>query len=280
MQWRRYDSAAEFLVETERLLEENEAENNLMLGLLYQLKKSNRKGIYMAAATDKGEVKLICLMTPPYNLIMTVPKGSDYEEVVDFAIGELVYESVNVPGVIAEKNLAEYFSRTWAEKTGQESTFAMKQRIYKLNKVNDLKHTPGKMRKARSNEKELVASWLLRFISDTGEPALTKADAELRVAVMIEQGTVFLWENDGEPVSMARSARSTKNVAVVNMVYTPDEQRKKGYATAMVSNLSRLLLQNYEYCALYTDLANPSSNKIYMQIGYEPILDSSLIKFV
>jgi predicted GNAT family acetyltransferase len=29
-----------------------------------------------------------------------------------------------------------------------------------------------------------------------------------------------------------------------------------------------------QFCFLYTDLANPTSNKIYADIGYEPVCDA------
>jgi len=34
------------------------------------------------------------------------------------------------------------------------------------------------------------------------------------------------------------------------------------------------------FCFLYTDLANPTSNKIYMDIGWEPVCDSIDYAFV
>ena len=35
-----------------------------------------------------------------------------------------------------------------------------------------------------------------------------------------------------------------------------------------------------DYCCLYTDLSNPTSNWIYRRIGYTPILDVSEMRFV
>jgi predicted GNAT family acetyltransferase len=32
--------------------------------------------------------------------------------------------------------------------------------------------------------------------------------------------------------------------------------------------------------ALFTDLANPTSNAIYQQIGFEPVSDSKVVRFV
>jgi predicted GNAT family acetyltransferase len=41
-----------------------------------------------------------------------------------------------------------------------------------------------------------------------------------------------------------------------------------------VAALSQLLLdRGRRFCALYADLANPTSNRIYEQIGYEPVCD-------
>ena len=38
--------------------------------------------------------------------------------------------------------------------------------------------------------------------------------------------------------------------------------------------LSQLLLnEGYRHCFLFTDLANPTSNKIYKAIGYEQVCD-------
>jgi len=41
-----------------------------------------------------------------------------------------------------------------------------------------------------------------------------------------------------------------------------------------VAALSELLLgRGFEFCVLYTDLANPTSNAIYARIGYRPVRD-------
>ena len=42
----------------------------------------------------------------------------------------------------------------------------------------------------------------------------------------------------------------------------------------MVADLSQMLLdKGFKYCLLFTDLANPTSNNIYRQIGYQPVSD-------
>jgi predicted GNAT family acetyltransferase len=38
---------------------------------------------------------------------------------------------------------------------------------------------------------------------------------------------------------------------------------------------SAFLRAGRDYCFLYTDLANPTSNRIYMNLGYERLCDSA-----
>ena len=74
---------------------------------------------------------------------------------------------------------------------------------------------------------------------------------------------------------MAATARPTRRGVGVNLVYTPPPLRGKGYASSCVAALSQLQLDSgYQFCVLYTDLANPTSNSIYHKIGYVALCDS------
>jgi len=84
----------------------------------------------------------------------------------------------------------------------------------------------------------------------------------------------------GRSVSMASTPRCTGHGAAIGAVFTPLEHRGHGYASACVAALSqRQLDAGREFCCLYTDLANPTSNKIYQAIGYVPVTDSSYYQF-
>ena len=66
----------------------------------------------------------------------------------------------------------------------------------------------------------------------------------------------------------------------IGPVYTPPEHRRHGYATTLVADLSAWLLeQGHRACFLYTDLANPTSNRIYVEIGYERVCDAMEFSF-
>ena len=79
---------------------------------------------------------------------------------------------------------------------------------------------------------------------------------------------------------MAGQGPHSSHGITVNLVYTPPELRGRGYASACVAALSQQLLDaGWEFCTLYTDLANPTSNSIYQRIGYRPVCDSNEYHF-
>ncbi len=66
----------------------------------------------------------------------------------------------------------------------------------------------------------------------------------------------------------------------VGPVYTPPELRGRGYASAITAAATqRILASGRRFCFLYTDLANPTSNSIYQQIGYRPVTDITIWRF-
>ena len=67
----------------------------------------------------------------------------------------------------------------------------------------------------------------------------------------------------------------------IGPVYTPPEFRGRGYASALTAHVStEQLAAGRSFCFLYTDLANPTSNKIYVAIGYRRVCDSVQYAFV
>ena len=86
-----------------------------------------------------------------------------------------------------------------------------------------------------------------------------------------------IWE-DGEPVSFTGFGGPTASGIRIGPVYTPQHLRRRGYATALVAEVSRdLLARGHRFCFLYTDLANPTSNAIYQGIGYRLVCTSAMV---
>jgi uncharacterized protein len=154
----------------------------------------------------------------------------------------------------------------------------MYQCVYELREVIHPAYPPGTFRGATAADLDRVAEWVHAFQLDIGEKA-TPQEAFEAAQARIAAGAIYLWDHQG-PVSMAAKTRPTPHGIAVNLVYTPPAARRNGYATACVARLSQLLLNSgYEFCTLFTDLANPTSNSVYQQIGYVPVCDFNEYRF-
>ena len=90
---------------------------------------------------------------------------------------------------------------------------------------------------------------------------------------ILAQNRYFLWEHR-QICAMVAVAGPTPNGIRINQVYTPLELRGRGYASNLVAAVSQRMLDGgRKFCFLFTDQANPTSNKIYQQIGFHPVSD-------
>ena len=146
----------------------------------------------------------------------------------------------------------------------------------------------GSARDARDDELPLIAGWAVAFqaeaLPQSGAPMLTADDFldRWRSAPPTTPaiGGTMVWEVDGTPVSFAQYKGPTPNGMRIGPVFTPPEHRRHGYASALVAAISqRILSFGKRYAFLYTDLANPTSNHIYQEIGFEPVCDVDEYRF-
>lgn len=152
----------------------------------------------------------------------------------------------------------------------------MQMRIHQLHTVQNVPKSKGYLRRAlgRNSDRDLLIKWYKEFDTEAMvNMGGTPESIEKIVNHHLQQNTAYIWE-DEVPVSMLFCAGSTPNSKRIGPVYTPPEYRQRGYATTSVAELTqRLLTGDGQFCCLFTNLANPTSNKIYRQIGYLPVAD-------
>jgi uncharacterized protein len=270
-----HQNADSFLQQTQAALEENEVANNLMLGLALRLKRTPdlyKTPPYFATVSDEAGLILAALMTPPYPLTLYRHRP-DASAAYELVVRDTTANGWPVRAVSGRTPVPEEFAQVWSRITGAGHQVNEKMRAYELRQVIPPRPTPGCFRLATGADTELLARWLHDFVVEAlphDDPVRAAESAARR----IHDGELFLWEDEGQPASMAAKARAMVTGIVVNMVYTPPELRGRGYASACVAALSQHLLDaGWQFCALFTDLANPTSNSIYQKIGYRPVCD-------
>ena len=175
------------------------------------------------------------------------------------------------------------FTRLWAERHGITPRPLRAQGVFALERVEPVPGAAGAPRDATQADRPLLLEWMVAF----GNEALAEEDPGRTEAVgMVDDrldsphGGFLIWEDGGDVVSIAGYGGPTPNGIRIGPVYTPPELRGRGYATALVADLSqRLLDSGRRFCFLFTDLANPTSNAIYERIGYVRIAESAMLAY-
>lgn len=270
---RQFDHAAAFLDRAAGFLALREAEHNLPLSLAARLVEDPHpyggEDPYLAVAEAGDEVVAVAMRTPPYNLILS--------EVVDHrAVAAFVDDlrEATLPGVFGPVCVAGRFAELWSEGAGVRAHVQVAERIYRATESHPPANVRGRYRAYEDRDRELVLAWLTAFAAES-MPADAPFDAESVLARRLSDrdGGFALWE-DGEASSLAGFGGVTPHGIRVGPVYTPHELRGRGYASALVGELTaQLLAQGRRFCFLFTDLANPTSNSIYQRVGYRPVTD-------
>jgi predicted GNAT family acetyltransferase len=146
----------------------------------------------------------------------------------------------------------------------------MEQRIYRLDAPVPPSGVTGRLREADLGDVALAVEWGEGFAREAGAQFALGRDTIER---WIERGHLFLWE-DGEPRCITVAQGRTPKGIRIGYVFTPPEARGRGYASACVAEVSeRMLARGISFCVLYTDLTNPTSNRVYQRLGYSPLED-------
>lgn len=260
---------------------EQEAYNNLPLGLVMLLQKRAElvEKALMLTLSDT-DCQLMAVATRPAQLVIAETPGAEalIPELADW----LASHMPGLQGIVAPTALAQAFADSWQARTDRGIHHQMAQRVYQLRQVNPPEKMPqGHYRLAGLGDLNLLLEWTEAFIAEALPQERPSRDG-IRAATLrqIEAQDIGLWERNNHPVSMAARTRPTHNGTAVSLVYSPPELRGQGYASACVAALSQAQLEaGKQFCCLFTDLANPTSNHIYQRIGYQPVGDMQVLEF-
>jgi len=268
----QHGDPADFADQAANWLLQREAENNLLLGILPALitgQYSFETPLYLATVEANDELVGCAFRTPPFHLgVTTMPAQGHAALIADVAT---VFP--RLPGVIGPPASAQGVAQAWIAARGGHARLAMQQGIYELDHVTFPSNMPaGTTRIADSADAELLYAWAQSFVEDTGIPAHDVHGLSDR---LVAERSMMLWEDEGEPCCMAAVNGPTPNGIRVSYVYTPPAKRGHGYASALVAHLSQAQLEAGKLlCFLYTDMANPTSNRIYKKLGYRQVAES------
>jgi len=277
MTWQFSDQVQTYARWTWPLLAADPARNTVALTVIENVRAGRRWSpepmTFGWFTSGKLAVGAIC-MTPPYELLLAEVPTSTIAPLAD----ALAARGVVVTGVNGETGVAEAFAIAWTSRYPARAVPRRQQRLYKLETLLPATPAGGRARPAVAGDVHTAMNWFTRFQVEAGAHL---SDVEPIVRDRIENQLLWLWEDDaGHPVSMAGRNRTAAGAARIGPVYTPPEHRRRGYGAAITGACtSDALSRDAHDVVLFTDLANPTSNAIYQQIGYRPLRDHLIIEF-
>lgn len=161
-------------------------------------------------------------------------------------------------------------------------------RLHELGELTWPAPVPGSLQAATEDDLDLVTEWFGAFMGDADEQAGRPRGAGAhevpeRADLLRRLHARWLWfwvDEDGERVHLIGAQPPSFGVVRVAPVYTPPAQRGRGWASNAVAAVSRRLQAEGARVCLYTDQANPTSNKIYASLGYRPVADMANLVIV
>ena len=110
------------------------------------------------------------------------------------------------------------------------------------------------------------------------EVGVREHGVSIAVDAQLTSGGCWLWTDGGAVVSMASRRPVIAGSARVGPVYTPPVHRGRGYGSAVTAAATSDVVADGAIPVLFTDLANPVSNKIYPPLGYYPVEDRLFVR--
>jgi len=246
-------------------------ERNVMATVLSNVRRDPRafgEPLLAYALDAKEEVCAAALRTPPWPLLV----GDLPDSAAEPLMGAWLEADADVAAVNGPAESSRAVASAWRHRTGGSSRCRISEAMHILDRVREPeRHPPGTLRLATPADVDLLGTWEEAFSLEAGVGV--GGAARRTVQARLERGGQFVWD-DGSPHSMLGVSPSIAGIVRIGPVYTPPEYRGRGYASSAVACAARDALQDGAHrCMLFTDLANPTSNKIYAAVGFRRMAD-------
>ncbi|MDD7918278.1 GNAT family N-acetyltransferase [Actinomycetospora callitridis] len=263
MGWTVKENVEEFWRATEPYLRAHRVTSTIVLSIVDTL-RTRSTGAYSGppelAWWDPGDgVSGLIVHTPPYRPLVSTMSA---EAAAAWTVGRPRPERILGPS-----DTVEHLAQAW----GAVPEVIVAERLHRLDVLRS-PGNPAPTRIAGDAERNLLWAWLQAFRDEAvpNDPPPDRAPLDAAV----DEGRIAVAVPDGEPVAYAAVSPSLMRSSRIAPVYTPPAHRGRGYGAAVTAAAARIALaRGDEEVLLFTDLANPTSNRLYARLGFVGVAD-------
>lgn len=271
----QYSTVQSYLDDTLDFLLEDIVKNNIILGQCLNFGDKEISLDSVLLINYFLENKLV--LTGFRNMEKMILVGKDYtqNDICQFST-YFKEDAIELKGVLGAKDLVSQFSDLFS----QNSTIEKELIAHELVKLNEIELSEGSFELANEADIDLIADWLILFQEECDlDHKVSLERAKQDCASFIAKNRMYKWVVNGKIVSICAENARTEYYSKISLVYTPHNHRKKNYARSCVYSLANKLKNQGQKICLFTDKSNPTSNKIYAEIGFEAVNEDYLISF-
>jgi predicted GNAT family acetyltransferase len=237
-----------------------------------------------AGVLQYPDALFLVLGDPPVGLLLHTPPHPPYLTPMPTAVAEAAVDALaarrdSLPGINGARAAATAAAQRWcALRPGVRAHERTAVRLHRLTSLVVPVGVPGQVRHATSDDLPLLTSWWAAFATDVH--GVRGQDLARRAAGRLRSGRTLLWEVDGMQVAMASRTTPAFGVSRIGPVYTPPSQRTRGYGGAVTAAAAQDAREaGATQVVLFTDLANPTSNRLYARLGFVPAGEFVQLRF-
>jgi GNAT superfamily N-acetyltransferase len=224
---------------------------------------------------EHEQVSATAMRTPPWPMLPCELTP----ETAEVLLESWLAQDPALNGVSGQPASARAVADAWMRQTGGTVDCRAQEAMHMLTEVlAPPRPAPGRLTLAADGQRDLLLEWERAFWTEVGIGVAGQEERAL--AARLAAAGQFIWEDD-RPVCAVAVSPMVAGTVRIGPVFTPPEQRGRGYASAAVAAVSaRALSEGAERCMLLTDLSNPTSNRIYASVGFRRFADWEELVFM
>ena len=276
---------AAFLAAASAFLVGEEAVHCILLGVPGDMVRfgGNPEARFWVMTDDRQQVVGAALWTPPLSLAVSRMSRDG----ADALAAELFEQHLPLPGVRGPAEETRWFAEAWARLSGAhveavdggEHAWQLSRGAAPAEPTRAGEHGPvtGHCEVATGRDLAALQQWAAEASMAFGQPQEYWSQ---NIELAVRERQLYVW-HDPAPVAMAMLRGETPHGVRVSGVFTPSESQRKGYATALVREMSATALQaERDFCFLFTDARNATAEGIYARLGYEQVATCQQYRFL
>lgn len=218
---------------------------------------------------------------------MVVLQAPDLRTLEVIARAAVARSGRKLAGFVGPRSQVEEARRT-LKLDERKTALDSRERLYELD-LDELKIprdlATGRIacRHPRKDELDLLTRWRIDYSIDTlgvSEGPELAASCRAEVARLDDEGSQWVGDDGGGPVSYSAFNARLPDVVQVGGVWTPPELRGRGYGRAVVAgSLVDAGSQGVRRAVLFTDEKNRAARAAYEALGFRVVGDYALVIF-